>query len=455
VTARTVLVVGAGPAGAAAALAARARGAAVVLAERAFAGGNAVAHSLLPSKVHLAATADLAAYARWGLGSPPEGAPWAVGAHLRWRREAARTAYEEDLDGAGVDRVSGAVTFEGPGRARIEGPTGGRDLAFDAVVIATGSVQAFPPGTTPDGRVVRIARDLASLDTVPATAAVLGAGPTGVEIATVLAGYGTRVTLVGRAPGLLPGEDPVLADALARTLAGRGVELVLAAGVTACAADGDGVRVDLADGRSLRFETAFVATGRRGATQGLAVDRLGLAPDGTGYLPVDGCARTAAPGVFAAGDVTGEPLVANKAAAQGAVAGARAASGEGEADAEGKDLPTLDPAGVPTAVFSQPEYARVGIAPGSAAAAGLSVWAGDDLASLRRHVLGRETSSDAVRVAVGPAGEVRGAAILGDGAAERIALAAAAIAWHVPAAALANLLPVVPSAGETWTRLRP
>lgn len=439
-----VLVVGGGPAGVAAALAARAAGARVVLAERAFAGGNAVAHSLLPSKVHLAAAADLAAPAAWGLGGPPQGVAWAVATHLRWRREAARTACEEALRAAGVEWAAGPLAFHAPGRARLGAPAGARDLAFDAAVVAVGSVQDVPEGLVPDGRTVLLPRDLASMAEVPARATVLGAGATGVEIACLLKGYGAAVTLVGRAPRLLPGEDPVLADALREHLEAAGIAVRLGEAAVAYEAAPDGVRVDLAGGASLDAAVVFVATGRRSAAAGLGLESVGLAPGADGYLAVDRHGATASPGLYAAGDVTGPPLVANKAEAEGAVAGRSAALRSRGARPDGAGL---DVRLVPVAVFSRPEYARVGTAPGAAALSGCETLDLADAAGLRRHVYALARPERTRLVVDRASGVVRGAAILGAAAAERILLYAAAVAWEVRADRLADLWPVVPAAG--------
>lgn len=435
-----VLVVGLGPAGTAAALAARAAGASVVAAERAFVGGNAVAHSLLPSKVRLAAAADLAAYAGWGLATDPAAMAWAVTGHLRWRREAARAALEADLDAAGVERLAAAVAFEAPGRARLSGPDGMRTLRFRTVVLATGSVQWVPPGLVPDGRGVLLPRDLATLDTVPARALVLGGGSTGVEIASLLADLGSAVTLVGRAPGLLPGEDPVLAAALGERLGARGVALRLGEG------DGNQAVFPSAPGPDGEASSVvFVATGRRGASEGLSLAALGLATDARGYVAVDAFGQTGSPGVFAAGDITGAPLVANKAEAQGRVAGVAAArlAGRPGSRPEGV-LASL----VPVAVFARPEYARVGVVPASPAAPGLAVVEADSVGGLRAHVYALE-APERVRVAVeGPERIVRGAAILGEAAASRILLYAAAVALEAPLERLWSLQPVLPAPGS-------
>ncbi len=121
-----VLVVGAGVAGMAAAVAAREAGSDVLIVERAFRGGNAIAHSLLPSKVHLRAAQHLAQYQSWGPlpVADPGAYLYAAGIHLRHRREEARTAAERYLEGSAVRHLSGDLRFEAPGAAHVASPLG-------------------------------------------------------------------------------------------------------------------------------------------------------------------------------------------------------------------------------------------------------------------------------------------------------------------------------------------
>lgn len=442
-----VLVIGAGAAGVAAALEARRLGAEVTLVERAFVGGSTVGHSLLPSKVHMAAARDLGAGGRWGLGAPPEGAVWAVGSQLRWRREAARDAYAQALAAAGVTPRAGVVHLTGHGCARLKGADGTSDVRFAAAVVATGSVQQVPTGLEPDGRTILLPRDLASLQALPAHSVVLGAGATGVELASLLSLYGGRVTLVGRAGRILPEEDDVLAGLVARALGARGVALCLGSAAAGYSLVDDGVQVTLTDGRRLDAGTVWLATGRRGTAGGLGLETLGARVDPMGFVAVDRTTRVEGTDIlFGAGDVTGQPLVANKAQAQGETAGVRAARlALGTIE---RDAPVCDPQALPIAVFAEPEYARVGHV-ARTAPAGCEVWSGSDVASLHRHVLGREEGSCLVRVVVRADKTVAGAAVLGEAAAERILLFAAAMAWRVPIGRLGDLRPVIPTASES------
>lgn len=495
-----VLVVGAGIAGMAAAVSAREEGADVLLVERAFAGGNAVSHSLLPSKVHLRAAQHLAQYRGWGPlpVAEPGAYLYAAGIHLRHRREEARTAVERHLDEAGVRWLTGDVRFEAPGRARVISAYGPREVRFGSVVICTGSVQHLPPDfPKPDGQRVLIPRDLGALPAVPGTAVVIGTGATGVEVASLLVDYGCRVTLLGRAEHLLGGEDPVLASLLADALARRGVVLGLGFEVRRVDLEvtGRGVRVEATQpgtgggvgpgGQVTVADAAFVATGRRGDTRDLGVGALSVRTDERGFLTAGPRGETGRAGVYAAGDVTGGLLTANRARAQGQQAGILAARAAGQVRLP-EEEESAGPSGegseevriaVPMAVFARPEYARVGTPPpgrplgeariletGSGAFPADPEWQGVPAGLAREPLLypfiaqgssAEEGTFDRVRVLVDRDDRIRGASILGEGAAERILLFALAMQEGIAVGRLTSLVPVTPTAGESVRLLGP
>jgi pyruvate/2-oxoglutarate dehydrogenase complex dihydrolipoamide dehydrogenase (E3) component len=433
-----LLVVGAGPAGLAAAAAATGRGARVAVADAAFPGGHAVAHSLLPSKVHLAAAQDLAAPGAWGEGGSAAAGLRAALATLRWRREAARDRAAARLAAAGARFLPGRLTFEAPGQARLAGPGGEETVRFAAAVVAVGSVGRVPEGVVADGRQVLLPRDLASLAAVPARSIVLGGGATGLEVATLLMDYGSEVTVVSRSAPL-PGEERVLAAELVRRLTARGMTWRCgeAAGVTAAGAP----RLELRDGRRLESDAIFLCGGRRGAAESLAAERLGAAVDGDGFVRVDSW-LLAAPGVHAAGDVVGPPLTASKAQAEGHAA-ALLALGE---TAAVPDRHTL-----PTAVFSRPEYARVGRLPRDGEA--VRVLDSGDAQTWRRAVLGDAAGFGRLRVWTRPDGAVMGAALLGEGAADAVQVWALAARRGLAVSEVAMLSPVTPSLSELASSL--
>ena len=158
------------------------------------------------------------------------------------------------------------------------------------------------------------------LSSVPPSLLVIGAGATGVQVASIFNAFGSRDHLVEIAPRILMSEDQEVSAAVGAALAGSGVQIVEDAGTIdrfeRCAA---GVRLIHSAGgqQSIDATLAVVAAGRVAATAGLDLDRAGVQTDQRGYVQVDAQLRTTVPHVFAAGDVTGRALVVHEAVRQG------------------------------------------------------------------------------------------------------------------------------------------
>jgi len=217
------------------------------------------------------------------------------------------------------------------------------------VVLATGSEPLAPPIP---GLVEGLAfDDDPFFTTLPDRVCVIGGGAVGVEVATIFRTLGTDVTLVEMAGQLVPGLDPEMAGLLAESLTAQGVSVLLNAQVSAAHRCGGGWRLEL-EGESDEIEAdrILVATGRRPRLDGTRATQAGVRLQG-GWVSVDESMRTSAPGVFAAGDVTGRLLLAHCAASQGRTAALNALGGSETVD---YDL-------VPRCVYSRPEVAWVGL----------------------------------------------------------------------------------------------
>ncbi len=354
---RHIIVLGGGPAALEAARAAARRGARVTLVTEGAVGGRAGWHSLLPSKVwlHLAEMRlALGEASHVGLGGKP-GSPVAprVVARIREVARAWNGAREDALRALGVEVVEGVGAFVSSSEVAVRRPDGGEEvrLTADAVIVATGSVPIFPPAMRPDGRRVIAPRFASHLEALPRSVVVVGGGATGSEFAFLFNALGLDVTWVVDEQGVLPMFHPRAGQMLAQALSARGVRLV--AGVRALAAEPspDGVTVTLADGRRLEAEMAFIAVGRRPDTDRLALEAAGVAVREDGAPAVDAFCRTNVPHIFAAGDVTGKPMIANRAMAQGYVAGTLAAGGS---------VPPVREEAVVFAIYTEPQVAQVG-----------------------------------------------------------------------------------------------
>ena len=234
------------------------------------------------------------------------------------------------------------------------------------VVIATGSAPVDVKAWPRDGETIINSDDAVRLQKLPATLLVIGGGVIGLEFATVYTRMGAKVLVVEMMPQLLTGTDLEIAKTMARVLKKQGVEIALATKVVSLEKGGAGVTAvingEYTSGKdeAREFEMALVAVGRRPVTDGLNLAAAGLAADERGFLAVDAQRRTAVPGIFAIGDVTGGPLLAHKAMKEGVVAAEVIAGDRASA---------YDPIAVPNCVYTDPEVATVGLSEEEAKAA--------------------------------------------------------------------------------------
>jgi len=352
-----VAIIGAGPAGVTAAQAVANAGARATLIGAELPGGRAGWHSLLPSKVLLTAADSLGLAERFQmLGLAGDGGSPDIETMTR-RIRALSQAWSEaqmaDLSRRGVQFLAGTATFVSDHRLRVTLPEGSpTELEADAVIVASGSVPIFPPNLKPDGNQIIAPRFVGKLERLPATLAMVGGGVTGTEFVYAFNRLGVAVTWLVDEFGVLPPFDRETVAVLVRALEARGVVRHEGVAADSAVADSNGVTVTLRDGRSFSAEMGFIAIGRRPDVAGLNLEAAGLAVDPRQGIQVDGYGRTAVPHIYAAGDVTGLPMTANKAMAQGWVAGRHAA---------GAPVDPYQPETIVEATYTDPQVAQVGL----------------------------------------------------------------------------------------------
>lgn len=341
-----LVVIGAGTAGEAAANYAAGKGAAVAIVDRALFGGSCPFWACMPSKALLHAAA---------LHHAGGDFPWPKASAFRdYMINRAGDGEPDDsghvaaLEDAGATVIRGSASLDGPRRVRVDG----RVLETDAVVLAVGSVSRVPdlpgladaaPWTNVEGT---SARDL------PRSLVILGAGPTGVELAQAYARYGVPVTLVHPRDRVHDREHPRSSALLGEALEHEGVKLRLGVRATAVRAGaGDDRRhvVELSDGSTTEGERILIAIGREVPLDGLGLETVGVSPDG-GRLKPDARLQVA-DGVYVAGDAAGPEMHTHLGHYTGEAA-ARIALGEDY-------RPSFD--AIPRATYTDPETASVGL----------------------------------------------------------------------------------------------
>ena len=355
-----LLVIGGGPGGYAAAFRAADLGLDVTLVERDDQPGGVCLHrGCIPSKT-LLSLAELILDAR---RAAPMGLTFAppridLAALRQWRRQVTDRLARGLItlcDKRGVRLIQGRAEFESPRRVRVQGHTAVH-VDFNHAIIAVGSRPAPLEGVQKDprGRIMDSTSALA-LAEIPPRLLVVGAGYVGLELGTVYAALGSKVTVVEGSPGILPAADRDLARPLLGGLKELFAGFHFESRVESVSVTQRDVVVQIADRagarRTERFDRVLAAVGRQPNSDGVGLEKAGLAADERGRIPVDDQLRTEVPHLFAVGDVVPGMGLAHEAMRQGKVA-AEVIAGRPSA---------YDVRAVPAVVFTDPQLAWCGL----------------------------------------------------------------------------------------------
>jgi len=301
-----LIVIGSGQGGTPLAVEFARAGKHAVLFERGRVGGTCVNVGCTPSKAFLASAHNAGRARRAGPLGIDAGVTVdrpAVMTRVRRVRDEWRDGSEKKLADAKVDLVRASAAFVA--ERTVAG--GGREVRAPLVVIDTGTSPAIP---SVDG----LARTpyLTNLSffeqvTLPSRLIVIGGGYIGLELGQGAQRLGSAVTILQSGPRLMPNEEPDATDVIRASLASDGVDVVLDAKTTRVAHDGAVFRVILEGERTLEAEALLVAAGRTPNTADLALERSGIETEKNGSVRVDDYLQTACPGVYALGDVAGQP----------------------------------------------------------------------------------------------------------------------------------------------------
>ena len=444
-----LVVIGAGPGGYAAAFYAADLGMSVTLVDReANPGGVCVYRGCIPSKalLHVAKLVEEAAHASaWGITfNEPS-------IDLDKLRAFKNAVVGRLTGGTGqlvkarkIKYLRGTATLTGPTSldvATVDGAT--EQVTFANAIIAIGSHPARVPSLSLDSPRVMDSTSGLEIESVPKSLLVVGGGYIGLELGSVYAALGSKVTVVEMTPGLLPGADRDLVDVLAKKIGRAFAAVLLSTKVVAMSEEKDGLKVTFEDQAGARrdevFDKVLVSVGRKpNAMPGL--DRTKVEVDERGFIKVDGRRQTAEPTIYAIGDIAGEPMLAHKASHEGRVA----------VDAIHGENALFDPAAIPAVVFTDPELAWAGLTELEAQKAGRAVevvrfpWA----ASGRALTLDR--TDGLTKLVIEPGSErILGVGLVGPGAGELIAEGTLAIEMGAVATDLKATIHAHPTLSET------
>jgi NAD(P) transhydrogenase len=235
--------------------------------------------------------------------------------------EAERAKETQNLVAHNIVLVRGTAIFEDAHTIAVATPGGQSErLAGEIILIATGSRPHRPREIPFDDQFIFDSDTILTMDRIPKSMMVVGAGVIGCEYASIFTALGVQVALVDGRDRMLAFLDAEISEALRQQLASLGVEFHGKERVAHTERTTDGVRLRLESGKILEKETALFAAGRRGVVDGLALEKSGLALSERGYIDVDSFYRTGVPHIYAAGDVIGFPALASTSMEQGRVA---------------------------------------------------------------------------------------------------------------------------------------
>ncbi|MDX1578657.1 MAG: dihydrolipoyl dehydrogenase [Gemmatimonadota bacterium] len=315
-----------------------------------------------------------------------------------------------------VDVVEGRGRLAGSGKVSVETEDGERTLSTDHVVIATGSVMKTFPGFDFDGEKVIGSREALGLKSLPGRMVVVGAGYVGVEFADVFNAFGVEVTIVEALDTLVPLEDPEIGKALERSYKKRGIQVRTKTKVKELDRESDPMilTVENSDGSESieKTELVLMAVGRRPVTEDLGLEENGVELE-DGFVRVDEWCRTSAEGVYAIGDVAGEPMLAHVGSHEGIVA-AEHIAGEASHPVRYDNIPSVG--------YCHPEVASIGLTEAAAEEAGHEVVTGKYPLNSHGRALTAGANEGFVKfVADAKYGEVLGVHMIGHNVSELIA----------------------------------
>lgn len=343
-----------------------------------------------------------------------------------------------------VKYLQGTASIVDPHTVTVETGEGNHQLSFERAILATGSRPARVPGLALESPRILDSTSALELTDVPRNLLVIGGGYIGLELGSVYAALGSRVTIVEMTSALLPGADRDLVAPLARRMERLCKAVLLETKVVSMEEDGAGIAVTLegagiTEPRQL-FDKVLISVGRRPNSDipGLAATKVKIGA--RGFVEVDEQQRTADPSMYAIGDVVGEPMLAHKASHEARVA-VEAAFGQRSA---------FEPAAIPAVVFTDPEIAWCGLTEQQARAANRPIevakfpWA----ASGRSITLDR-TDGLTKLIVDRHSGRVLGVGIAGPGAGELIAEGVLAIEMGATVTDLKMTIHPHPTLSET------
>ena len=444
---RDLVIIGGGPGGYLAAMRAAQLRKSVTLIEQDRVGGTCINYGCIPTKYLLHQTRVLKELAGMKTLEGPAGE-----VRLNWPKvQQGRQAVVDQLvkglvfllEKGNVEIVRAPARLRADRTVIARTEAGERAFAADKVIVATGSRAADLPFLKADGRTVLTSTEALTLPEVPKSLLVIGAGAIGLEMGSIYRRLGTDVTVLEILPQVLPGSDKEAVTRLERALKKQGLKILTGMKIeTAEVGDGAATLKGLALASNAPFEyraeKVLLSAGRRPNTADLFDGEPCLALE-RGFIKVDAGLETSVPGIYAIGDVIGGKLLAHKAYHDALVAVENAAGMSR----------TVDYEALPAAVFTEPEFATVGLTQEEAVAKGLRVKSGVFPLQASGRAMTMEATDGLVKVLADGSDKVVGAHVVAPGASDMIPVLTMAVARGLTLKELDGIIYIHPTLSET------
>ena len=366
-----LLIIGAGPAGYVCAIRAGKLGIDTVIVDAGKPGGTCLNVGCIPSKALIHAADEYERIVHLASGRSPLGIRTAkpgidLSETIEWKDEIVSRlngGVSALLKRAKVKMVAGWARFRDGKTVEVQTETGRQIIRAENIVIATGSTPVELPNLPFGGPVISSTEALA-LTAVPERLAVVGGGYIGLELGTAFAKLGAKVTIIEAQDRMLPLYDAELTRPVSKRLQTLGIEVLTGARAKGLTKAGFGLLVEAGDERelSLAADKVLVTVGRKPVTQGWGAEELVLDMDGP-FIRIGERCETSMRGIYAIGDVTGEPMLAHRAMAQG----------EMVAEIVAGHRRVWDKQAIPAVCYTDPEIVAVGLSPDEAHRAGTEI----------------------------------------------------------------------------------
>lgn len=438
-----IIIIGAGPAGYVAAIRAAQLGAEVILVEKEEIGGTCLNRGCIPTKSFLTSCKilDLARDAH-EFGIEVEKINFNFFRIMERKNKIVhqlRKGVRYLLDNNKIKLIKGKASFLSSQGIEVKTDEGKKKIEGEKIIIATGCEPSLIPNVDTSHPLILTSREILELKELPETLLIVGGGVIGCEFASIFNGLGVKITIVEMMEHILPMEDKRISFLIERIFHQKGIKILTKTKLKRIIEYGEKIKVELDSGEKITVEKILIATGRKPRTYNLQLENASLRVNQRGYILVNEKMQTNVSGIYAAGDVTGEPLLAHKAFAQGIVAAENALGVES----------LMDYSAIPNCIFTSPEIGSVGLTIDKAKEKGIKIKIGRfSFLNNGKAQIQNETTGFVQLIAEEKNGKILGGQIVGPAATNLIHEVVLSIKWGLTLQNMANTFHAHPTLSE-------